>query len=164
MKHRRHRDAWSGPRTDIYDAIERLCTGWREHDYRGYDTFDGLNARFVRPLTFNSVFLRTALHQGVRRFPLNLRPLLGVSPQGIRRREWVFWLAGFIRLNRATGDPDWNEKARTALQWLVEHRSPGYSGACWGNHFDYQSRTFYLPKGVPTVVWTSLIGHAFLDG
>ena len=39
----------------------------------------------------------------------------------------------------------------------------GYSGACWGNHFDYQSRSFYLPKGVPTVVWTSLIGHAFLD-
>jgi rhamnogalacturonyl hydrolase YesR len=49
------------------------------------------------------------------------------------------------------------------LQWLMDNRSPGYSGACWGNHFDYQSRTFYLPKGVPTVVWTSLIGHAFLD-
>src|SRR5664279_3737037 len=26
-----------------------------------------------------------------------------------------------------------------------------------------RSRGFYLPKGVPTVVWTSLIGHAFLD-
>lgn len=41
---------------------------------------------------------------------------------------------------------------------------PGYSRACWGNHFDYQSRSWYLPKGVPTIVWTSLIGHAFLDG
>jgi len=46
----------------------------------------------------------------------------------------------------------------------MDHRSPGYSGACWGNHFDYQSRTFFLPRGVPTIVWTSLIGHAFLDG
>ncbi len=45
----------------------------------------------------------------------------------------------------------------------MEKRSPGYSGACWGNHFDYQSRVFYLPAGVPTIVWTSLIGHAFLD-
>jgi rhamnogalacturonyl hydrolase YesR len=57
----------------------------------------------------------------------------------------------------------WAEKAESVLQWLIEHKSPGYSGACWGNHFDYQSRTFYLPKGTPTVVWTSLIGHAFLD-
>ena len=56
-----------------------------------------------------------------------------------------------------------SEKAEFALQWLIEHQSTGYSGACWGNHFDYQSRAFYLPKGVPTVVWTSLIGHAFLD-
>ncbi|HEY3128155.1 MAG TPA: delta-aminolevulinic acid dehydratase, partial [Acidobacteriota bacterium] len=56
------------------------------------------------------------------------------------------------------------QKAEHALEWLMENRSPGYSGACWGNHFDYQARgDFYLPKGVPTVVWTSLIGHAFLD-
>ena len=63
----------------------------------------------------------------------------------------------------ATGDPIWANKAEFALQWLIDHRLPGYSGACWGNHFDYQSRGFYLPKNVPTVVWTSLIGHAFLD-
>ena len=44
-----------------------------------------------------------------------------------------------------------------------EYQSSGYSGACWGNHFDYQSRSSYVPKGLPSVVWTSLIGHAFLD-
>jgi polysaccharide biosynthesis protein VpsJ len=49
------------------------------------------------------------------------------------------------------------------LEWLLQHLARGYSGACWGNHFDYQSRSWYLPKGVPTIVWTSLIGHAFLD-
>lgn len=64
----------------------------------------------------------------------------------------------------ATGDAVWAEKARFALDWLIERQTPGYSGSCWGNHFDYQCRSFYLPKGVPTVVWTSLIGHGFLDG
>jgi polysaccharide biosynthesis protein VpsJ len=49
------------------------------------------------------------------------------------------------------------------LQWLVENQSAGYSGACWGNHFDYQSRSSYVTKNIPSVVWTSLIGHAFLD-
>jgi hypothetical protein len=74
-----------------------------------------------------------------------------------------FLARGFMRLHKTTGDQVWKDKAEFALQWLVENRLPGYSGACWGNHFDYQSRAFYLPKRVPTVVWTSLIGHAFLD-
>jgi len=74
-----------------------------------------------------------------------------------------FVARGFIRLHQATGEKAWRDKAEMALEWLIQHRSPGYSGACWGNHFDYQSRSFYLPKDAPTVVWTALIGHAFLD-
>ena len=107
--------------------------------------------------------MRTVLLQGVRRFPLNTRPLLGIKKS--RSTKGMGFLArGFIRLHQATGDRDWKDKAEFALQWLIDNQSPGYSGACWGNHFDYQSRSFYLPKGVPTVVWTSLIGRAFLDG
>jgi hypothetical protein len=75
-----------------------------------------------------------------------------------------FLARGFIRLYQATGGTLWAQKAEAALNWLIDHQAQGYSGASWGNHFDYQSRSFYLPKGVPTVVWTSLIGHAFLDG
>lgn len=150
-------------KADIYASIERLYHWLEEHDYRAYDTFDGLNARFVRPLTFNSVLLRTVLLQGVRRFPLNLRPLLGVK-RDYSTKGMGFLARAFMRLNQATGDLIWNQKAEFALEWLLNHQAAGYSGACWGNHFDYQSRTFYLPKGVPTIVWTSLIGHAFLDG
>jgi hypothetical protein len=146
----------------VYQSICRL-TGWLErNDYRGYDTFDGLNARFVRPLTFNNNFLRTVLQQGVRRFPLNTRPLLGVS-KSHSTKGMGFLARGFMRLHEATGDRAWQDKAEFALTWLTGNQTKGYKGACWGNHFDYQSRTFYLPKGVPTIVWTSLIGHAFLD-
>jgi hypothetical protein len=146
----------------IYKSIEQLSHWLKENDYRGYDTFDGLNARFVRPLTFETKFLRTVLQQGVRRFPVNLRPLLGVTKEH-SSKGMGFLARGFIRLHKTTDDQVWKDKAEFALQWLVENRLPGYSGACWGNHFDYQSRGFYLPKRVPTVVWTSLIGHAFLD-
>ena len=58
----------------IYSAIALLVRWLERNDYRGYDTFDGLNARYVRPLTFENSLLRTVLLQGVRRFPLNLRP------------------------------------------------------------------------------------------
>jgi len=149
-------------KTTIYDSIVRLSQWLEENDYRGYDTFDGLNARLLRPLTFESDFLRTVLQQGVRRFPINLRPMLGVAKS--HSTKGMGYLArGFMRLYQATGEAAWRDKADFALQWLSQNRSAGYSGACWGNHFDYQSRSFYLPKGAPTVVWTSLIGHAYLD-
>jgi polysaccharide biosynthesis protein VpsJ len=156
-----HAEAISPEKIQIRKSILRLFSWLEKNDYRGYDTFDGLNARFVRPLTFGSPLLRTVLQQGVRRFPLNLRFLLGVTREH-STKGMGFLARGFIRLHAATGDALWADKAKNALQWLIDHQSTGYSGACWGNHFDYQSRSFYLPKGVPTIVWTSLIGHAFL--
>jgi len=149
-------------RDKIRASIDRLV-GWLEsNDYRGYDTFDGLNARLVRPLTFETKFLRTVLQQSVRRFPLNLRPLLGVS-RSQSSKAMGYFARGFIHMYQATGDPLWKRKVDVALQWLLVNQSKGYSGACWGNHFDYQSRSSYVPRGLPSVVWTSLIGHAFLD-
>ena len=149
-------------KAEILASILRL-SGWLErNDYRGYDTFDGLSARFLRPLTFETKLLRIVLQQSVRRFPINLRPLLGIEKY--HSSKGMGYLArGFIRLHLATGDPIWAEKAKFTLQWLMDHRSFGYSGACWGNHFDYDSRVLFIASGVPTVVWTSLIGHAFLD-
>ena len=149
-------------KTQIYESICRLADWLEKNDYRGYDTFDGLNSRVLRPLTFNNKFLRTVLQQGVRRFPINIRPLVGVAKS--RSTKGMGFLArGFIRLHEATGTAAWRDKAERSLHWLTDNQAPGYSGACWANHFDYQSRSSFVPKGLPSVVWTSLIGHAFLD-
>jgi rhamnogalacturonyl hydrolase YesR len=156
------RDGRRNQQSQILDSLLLLSQWLEANDYRAYDTFDGLSARYVRPLTLETRFLRTVLQQGVRRFPLNLRPMLGI-PRAHSSKGMAFLARGFLRLYKATQERIWEDRAEAALQWLIEHQSPGYSGACWGNHIDYQSRTFYLPKGTPTVVWTSLIGHAFLD-
>src|SRR5438874_102283 len=120
----------------LLSSIIRLA-GWLEkNDYSGYDTFDGLSARFMRPFTFETNLLRTVLQQGVRRFPINLRPLLGISKS--RSTKGMGFLAkGFMRLEDATGEKAWGQKAESALLWLIENQSKGYNGACWGNHFDY---------------------------
>ena len=154
---------YAAEKAEIRASIDRLSVWLEAHDYRGYDTFDGLSSPLLRPLTFETKLGRTILLQGVRRFPINLRPLLRI-PAEKSTKGMGFLARGFIRLHQATGEQTWSDKARFALQWLIDHQSGGYSGACWGNHFDYQSRGFYLKRGVPTVVWTSLIGHAFLDG
>jgi hypothetical protein len=150
-------------KSQILESITRLSAWLEKNDYQGYDTFDGLSATYLRPLTFETKFLRTVLQQAVRRIPINLRPVFGI-PKARSTKGMGFLARGFMRLHQATGEKAWADKAEFALQWLIQHQSQGYSGACWGNHFDYQSRGFYLPKGVPTIVWTSLIGHAFLDG
>jgi hypothetical protein len=146
----------------VRTSLLRLSQWLEAHSYEGYDTFDGLNARFVRFLTFEQPLLRIVLQQGVRRFPLNLRPILGVRRS--RSTKGMGFLAiGFIRLHRLTGEAVWGEHARAALQWLIENITPDYAGACWGNHFDYQSRSVFEKRLSPSVVWTSHIGHAFLD-
>jgi len=156
------RDSNTASRAYVYESIERLSNWLEQNDYRGYDTFDGLSARFLRPFTFETKLLRIVLQQSVRRFPVNLRPVLGITMEH-SSKGMGFLARAFTRLHQATGDPVWAVKAEMTLQWLIDNQSKGYSGACWGNHFDYQSRGFYLPKGIPTIVWTSLIGHAFLD-
>ncbi len=146
----------------VWESISRLTTWLEVNEWKGYDTFDGLSSGLLRPLTFETKFLRTVLQQGVRRFPINVRPLVGIK-KSYSSKGMGFLARGFIRLFDLTGDPSWKQKAVIALDWLMENQSPGYSGACWGNHFDYQSRGFYLPKGMPTIVWTSHIAHSFLD-
>jgi polysaccharide biosynthesis protein VpsJ len=147
----------------LYESTIHLFDWLERNDYRGYDTFDGLSAKFLRPFTFETKTLRIVLQQSVRRLLINPRPLFGIKKRH-SSKGMGFLARGFLRLHQSTGNDLWRQKAEFALQWLIEHQSKGYSGACWGNHFDYQSRGFYLPKGVPTIVWTSLIGHAFLDG
>src|ERR1700674_2610795 len=114
----------SAVKIKVYESICRLAEWLERNDYRGYDTFDGLNTPFLRPLTLNSPFLRTVLQQGVRRFPINLRPLLGIAPS--RSTKGTGFLArGFLRLHDSTGDTTWWAKAEHALEWLIENKSTG---------------------------------------
>lgn len=149
-------------KAEVYQSIVRL-SGWLEaNNYKGHDAFDGLNARFARPFTFETKLLRMVLQQGIRRFPINLRPLLGV-PKSHSYQAMGFFARGFTRLYAATGDRVWRDKAEYMLNWLIDNQCQGYSGAGWGNHFDYQSRNVFAKKKLPSMVWTSHIGHAFLD-
>ena len=49
------------------------------------------------------------------------------------------------------------------LQWLILHKSPKFKEFSWANHFDYTSRGGRYLKDESIIVWTSLIGQAFVD-
>jgi hypothetical protein len=145
----------------VSNSLRRLDSWLTEHEHTGYDPFEGLSSR-LRPLTLKSQFLRQCLVQFVRRCPTNIRPLIGIRPS--RSSKGMGYLArGYMRWNAVVPDKAIEQKARVCLEWLIEHPSKGYSGYCWGNHFDYQTRSYYAPAGTPTIVWSSLIGLTFVE-
>ena len=145
----------------LLESIERLDTWLEKYDYKGFEPFDGLSS-YLRPLTCGNWFAQRVLQQLVLRCPFHIRPLLGIKP--LRSTKGMGFIArGYLRMFALTGNPKYRNKAIHCLDWLIENRSPGYTGYCWGNHFDYAAKPFQLPKFTPTVVWTSHIGQVFLD-
>jgi hypothetical protein len=67
-------------KTAVYEPLERLQQWVEQANWTAYDTFDGLSSPYARIFTFGSGFLKQVWQQSVRRFPINLRPLLGIKP------------------------------------------------------------------------------------
>jgi hypothetical protein len=149
-------------KTAVYEPLKRLERWVEQMDWAAYDTFDGLASPYTHLFTFGSPFLKQVWQQSVRRFPLNIRPVLGIKPNK-STKAMGFFAQGYLTLYETYGDAAALDKANACLKWLIENRSKQFRNYCWGNHFDYQSRGGAILKGTPTIVWTGLIGHAFLD-
>jgi rhamnogalacturonyl hydrolase YesR len=146
---------------EIQGSIARVQTWVERHEYRGYEPFDGLSS-WVRPLTGGNIFAQRLLMQLIRQSPFNLRPLLGVRPQeSTKGRGYMAW--GYLLLYRITGQKDYLEKATLCLEWLDREKVPRFKNHSWSNHFDFVSRFGGYSKHDPIIVWTSLIGHAYVE-
>lgn len=142
-------------------SLESVQKWVEARNYQGYDPGDGLTT-FLRPLTFGNIFAERILQQLIWKSPINIRPLVGVKPlDSTKGRGFMAW--GYLLLHRATGSPDYLHRAKQCLQWLDEHREAGQKGHCWGNHFDFTTRSGRMKAHTPTIVWSGLIGQAFLE-
>ena len=140
------------------DAVQ----GWVERqDYRGYEPFDGLSS-WARPLLRGNIFAERLLQQLIRQSPLNLRPALGVTPKESTKGRG-YMAAGYVTLYQITKDRQYLERARLCLEWLDKQKVARFSHHSWRNHFDFASRFGRYTKDDPIIVWTALIGHAYLD-
>jgi hypothetical protein len=142
-------------------SLEALAGHLEKCDFAGWEYDDLLASPLVRFLTFGWLPLQIAAVQVAKRSFVNPRPLLGV-PKLRSTKGSGFMVKGFLRAWQATGDERWLVHVRELLAWLMENSSPGYSGSCWGNDFDFASRAGFFPKGLPTVVWSSHIQESFL--
>jgi rhamnogalacturonyl hydrolase YesR len=146
---------------EIRRALDLVQTWVEGHNYRGYEPFDGLSS-WVRPLLLGNRFAERLLLQGVRQFPFNLRPLLGVWPQDSTKGRG-YMASGYLERYKATGEQRYLDKATHCLEWLDRHKAACFYNHSWSNHFDFCSRSGSYTKHDPIIVWTSIIGQAYVE-
>jgi hypothetical protein len=144
------------------ESLSRLRDYVEKAEFLGFDPYDALNSPLLKKLSFGRRRARIIMTQALKRFPVNIRPSLGIR-RGLNPKGLGLFLWGYAKLCALEEKPEFLERQAELVRLLEESRSPGYSGACWGYNFDWQSRAFFLPKMTPTVVNTSFIGHALLD-
>ena len=70
---------------------------------------------------------------------------------------------GYLLLHKTFGEDEYLGKAMQSLEWLDRNAEAGHVGHCWGNHFDFSTRGGRMKAHTPTIVWSGLIGQAFLE-
>jgi len=143
-------------------AALELLAYCRANGWAGYDPYDALNSRLFRALPFlNFRLARLALTQGVKRSPINLRPLLLVpktpNPKGI-----ALFLSSLVRLT-GSGAYDGAEEIPSLAAKLLAMKSDGRPYPCWGYNFDWQQRFALVPRGSPNIICTTFAANALLD-
>lgn len=97
----------------------------------------------------------------MKRSPVNLRPLFRVPP-GHNPKGIALFLSALVSLAQA-GEADAVPMALELVDRLLALRSKGHQHACWGYNFDWQTRTYLVPRGTPNIICTTFACNALLD-
>lgn len=149
----------------LQEAASALLAASRKSDHKGYDPFDGLNSRLFNGLNFHrSSFFRLAWLQLHKRLPFNIRPLAGIpkrrNPKGI-----ALILAGLLEDYSRTKAPEFLNEAKALGDWLLANTCDRdkWQHTCWGYHFPWQARAFYVPVGKPNIITTCYAARALFS-
>jgi len=59
-----------------------------------------------------------------------------------------------LNLHQIAPDSKYVRLAEISADWLLEHQSPGYHGACWGLNFPWMTKGGYYPPTTPFITHT----------
>jgi rhamnogalacturonyl hydrolase YesR len=153
--------ALEGPARLAFESLGKVQQWVEEHGYEAYEPFDGLSTP-LRAFTRHNLLLDRLLQQVGRQSPINFRPLLGIKPRPSTKGRG-YMAAGYLKMYQVTGDARYVAKAKTCLEWLIDNKSPKFADHSWANHFEYASRGGRYGHLDSIIVWSSLIGQAFID-
>lgn len=147
---------------DFKRSFQKLTDYCSSENYKGWDPYDGLNSWIIRKTPLGKLRLfRLAWIQLFKRNPVNFRTIFGIK-KGYNPKGLGLFLTGYCNLYNTEPKEEYIQKINFLATKILELKTNGYSGACWGYNFDWQARAFFQPKYTPTVVATSFIVEALL--
>jgi hypothetical protein len=150
--------------SDLFQsAYDELLSWCRQHDFAGHDPFDALNSRLFQatPLA-KSRSARLIWTQLVKRSPADFRVLARVPAERNAKGIALFALSQIANYRRVKTE-ECAVQAQSLLLELLSMKLDGYSGACWGYNFDWQSRNFFAGRNTPTIVPTAFAARALIE-
>lgn len=140
--------------------LKKYC---EKENFKGWDPYDGLNSKIFKLLKLHKVkFFRLAWIQFFKRSPLNLRKFMlvekGYNPKGLG-----LFLTAYCNMYKNNKHEEYLKIIRFLADKIIETKTEGYSGSCWGYNFDWQSRLEFMPDKTPTVVATSFASYGMMD-
>lgn len=145
-----------------FTQLEEYCI---KEDFRGWDPYDGLTSKIFNalPVLPKKRITRLMWIQFIKKMPVNLRPILkihkGYNPKGL-----ALFISGYSKLSGLNDFQNISvERINFLANKVIELKTPGYSGNCWGYNFDWESRAFFQKKFTPTIVATTYVANALLD-
>ena len=147
----------------IADSFNRLKNYCEAEGFKGWDPYDGLNSKLFKAFNLDKVrFFRLAWIQLFKRNPINFRKIAliekGYNPKGLG-----LFLTAYCNLYKVEKKDEYLEIIHFLANKIIETKTEGYSGSCWGYNFDWQSRLEFMPDKTPTVVATSFVAYALMD-
>ncbi|WP_405601085.1 MULTISPECIES: aspartate-semialdehyde dehydrogenase [unclassified Pseudoalteromonas] len=147
---------------DSQNCANLILDRAKKNNYAGQDPFDGLNSRFFNwfPSLKKGIF-GLAWIQLHKRLAINLRPLFGIpkkrNPKGIG-----LFILGLLEDYKATNEQVYLDEGIQLADWLLTQQSDRelWQHSCWGYHFDWNARAFFVPKGKPNVITTIYVAQA----
>lgn len=148
--------------TDIANIKNHLLIRAQATDFTGHDPFDGLNSQLFKLTPWlKKSLVGLAWVQLHKRSPINLRTICFIprkrNPKGIG-----LFILGLLEDYKTSGNQQYLEIAKELAEWLLAQQSDKniWQHACWGYHFDWNARAFFVPKGKPNVITTIYVAQA----
>lgn len=157
--------AWMNPTSEISTALLKLVDYIEKENYIGYDPYDGLmSPLFKLPLFRSNKKIRFLSQQFIKRFPINLRPVLGIK-KGLNPVTLGLCVQGYAYMLKIF--PEKKTEIQSKINFLIDKLEElipqGFHGACWGYDFDWEARYATIPAFQPTVVATGIITNALFQ-
>jgi hypothetical protein len=147
-------------KSTVKNDIENLISYISSEEFEGYDPYDTLSSWI--PFGLGGKKIQQAAIQFQVRNPINIRPFMGIKKlRGVKACAII--LQGMSIYYRVRPSQDLRDKMDWLFDWIVENRTEGYEGHCWGVPFPLALSDKSRQKNDPSAVLASFVAESIYE-